>query len=193
MRRAIVVGTLLSLSLVACGKKEEVPEPQTSVPVASAPAGTPPVPPQAPPATQEAPPPPVAQAPAAAPEPPPVAAAPAAPQADTKAKAPAEERAAAEPGKSAAAPSRDEALALANKSGCLACHAVDNKVVGPAWKDVAARYKGDAGAHAQLVQKVKKGGQGNWTQVTGGMPMPPYSPRVADQDIDTLVRFILSL
>lgn len=84
-------------------------------------------------------------------------------------------------------------LDLAKKSGCLACHSVDKKVVGPAWKDVAAKYKGDAAAKASLVDKVKKGGKGNWNDVTGGVPMPPYSPRVADADIDTLVDFILTL
>jgi cytochrome c len=81
------------------------------------------------------------------------------------------------------------ALELAKKSGCLACHSVEKKVVGPAWKDVAAKYKGDAAIKAKLVDKVKKGGKGNW----GEVPMPPYSPRVADADIDTLVTFVLSL
>ncbi len=84
-------------------------------------------------------------------------------------------------------------LELAKKSGCLACHSVDKKVVGPAWKDVAAKYKGDAGAKAALVNSVKKGGKGNWTAVTGGVPMPPYSPRVADADIEKLVDFIIAL
>ncbi len=87
----------------------------------------------------------------------------------------------------------DGALGLAKKSGCLACHSVEKKVVGPAWQDVSARYKGDEGAKAQLVAKVKAGGKGNWTEVTGGVPMPPYSPRVADADIETLVDFVLSL
>ena len=84
-------------------------------------------------------------------------------------------------------------LDLARKSGCLACHSVDNKVVGPAWKDVSARYKGKDGARDQLIAKVKKGGKGNWTEVTKGVPMPPYSPRVADEDIAKLVDFILNL
>ncbi len=84
-------------------------------------------------------------------------------------------------------------LELAKKSGCLACHAVDKKVVGPAWKDVAAKYKGQADAKATLIEKVKKGGKGNWTDVTGGVPMPPYSPRVADADIEKLVDFVLGL
>ena len=84
-------------------------------------------------------------------------------------------------------------LDLAKKSGCLACHSVDKKVVGPAWKDVAAKYKGDANAKATLIDKVKKGGKGNWTKVTGGAPMPPYSPRVKDADIEKLVDFVLSL
>jgi len=84
-------------------------------------------------------------------------------------------------------------LELAKKSGCLACHSVEKKVVGPAWKDVAAKYKGDAKAKAELIDKVKKGGKGNWTQVTGGAPMPPYSPRVTDANIEKLVDFILGL
>ena len=84
-------------------------------------------------------------------------------------------------------------LDLAKKSGCLACHSVEKKVVGPAWKDVAAKYKGDAGAKDTLIEKVKKGGKGNWTEVTGGAPMPPYSPRVADADIEKLVDFVLGL
>jgi cytochrome c len=81
---------------------------------------------------------------------------------------------------------------LAKKSGCTACHAIDKKVVGPAWADVAKRYKGK-GAEADLIEKVKKGGKGNWTEVTKGVPMPPYSPRVADADIKELVNFILGL
>lgn len=87
----------------------------------------------------------------------------------------------------------EEGLDLAKKSGCLACHAVDKKVVGPAWQDVSKKYKGDAGAKATLIEKVKKGGKGNWTEVTGGVPMPPYSPRVADADIEKLVDFVLGL
>jgi len=83
--------------------------------------------------------------------------------------------------------------ALAKKSGCFACHAIDKKIVGPGWKDVAARYKGDAGARDSLIAKVKTGGKGNWTEVTKGVPMPPYSPRVKDADIATLVDFILKL
>ena len=89
--------------------------------------------------------------------------------------------------------SADANLDLAKKSGCMACHAIDKKVVGPAWKDVAAKYKGDAGARDLLITKVKKGGKGAWTDVTGGVPMPPYSPRVADADIETLVDFIMQL
>ena len=84
-------------------------------------------------------------------------------------------------------------LDLAKKSGCLACHSVEKKIVGPAWKDVAAKYKGDAGAKDRLVGKVKKGGKGNWTKVTGGAPMPPYSPRVSDENIGKLVDFIMGL
>ena len=81
------------------------------------------------------------------------------------------------------------AQALAQKSGCLACHSVDKKVLGPAYKDVAAKYKGDKTAEAKLVAKVKAGGSGVW----GPMPMPPNSPQVKDADIKTVVEWVLSL
>jgi cytochrome c len=89
--------------------------------------------------------------------------------------------------------SAEEGLDLAKKSGCLACHSVEHKVVGPAWMDVSKKYKGDAGARAALIKKVHTGGKGNWTAVTGGVPMPPYSPRVSDENIEKLVDFVLGL
>jgi cytochrome c len=79
--------------------------------------------------------------------------------------------------------------ALAQKSGCLACHAVDKKVLGPAFKDVAAKYKGDKSAEGKLVAKVKAGGSGVW----GPMPMPANSPQVKDEDIKSIVQWILTL
>lgn len=82
-----------------------------------------------------------------------------------------------------------DAQALAQKSGCLACHSVDKKILGPAYKDVAAKYKGDKGAEARLVAKVKAGGSGVW----GPMPMPANSPQVKDADIQTIVQWVLSL
>ncbi len=78
--------------------------------------------------------------------------------------------------------------ALAKKYNCLACHSVDKKIVGPAYKDVAAKYKGDAGAEARLVAKVKNGGSGVW----GPIPMPPNSS-VPDADVKALVKWVLSL
>ena len=78
--------------------------------------------------------------------------------------------------------------ALATKSGCLACHAVDKKVVGPSYKEVAAKYRNDKDAEAKLAAKVKAGGTGVWGQV----PMPPNS-QVSDADIKTLVKWVLSL
>lgn len=83
-------------------------------------------------------------------------------------------------------------LALAKKSGCFACHSIEKKIVGPGWKDIAARYKGKD-AKAALIAKVKAGGKGNWTEMTRGVPMPPYSPRVSDANIEKLVDFILAL
>ncbi|MCX7186329.1 MAG: c-type cytochrome [Methylophilaceae bacterium] len=81
------------------------------------------------------------------------------------------------------------AEALAQKSGCLACHSIDKKVLGPAYKDVAAKYKGDKTAEAKLVAKVKAGGSGVW----GPMPMPANSPQVKDADITTVVQWVLAM
>ncbi|HEX8010511.1 MAG TPA: c-type cytochrome [Casimicrobiaceae bacterium] len=78
--------------------------------------------------------------------------------------------------------------ALMKKDGCAACHAIDKKLVGPAYEDVAAKYKGDASAAAKLVDKVKKGGSGVW----GPIPMPPNA-QVSDADIKNLVDWILTL
>jgi cytochrome c len=76
---------------------------------------------------------------------------------------------------------------LAKKSNCLACHQIDKKSVGPAYKDIAKKYKGQDVA-AKLAEKVKKGGQGVW----GPVPMPPNAA-VPDADIKTLVDWILKL
>ena len=81
-----------------------------------------------------------------------------------------------------------DALALATKSGCMACHQVENKVVGPAYKEVAAKYKGQEGAVDMLSAKVKAGGAGVW----GPVPMPP-NVAVSDEDIKTIVTWIMTL
>lgn len=78
-------------------------------------------------------------------------------------------------------------LQLAQKYSCTACHAVDKKVVGPAYKDVAKKYAADKGAEARLIAKVKAGGSGVW----GSIPMPP-NPQVSDADLKTLVKWVLS-
>jgi cytochrome c len=77
--------------------------------------------------------------------------------------------------------------ALAKKHNCLACHTVDKKAVGPAYKDIAKKYKGQ-NVNAQLEQKVKKGGVGVWGQV----PMPP-NPAVPDGDLKKLVDWIVKM
>jgi len=76
---------------------------------------------------------------------------------------------------------------LAKVNNCTACHTIDKKMVGPAWVDVAKKYKGDKGAEAKLVEKVKKGGSGVW----GAVPMPPQAAKEAD--VRELVKFILAL
>jgi len=84
----------------------------------------------------------------------------------------------------------DEAKAkqLAQKYNCLTCHAVDKKLVGPAYVDVAKKYRGDKTAEAKLIIKVKNGGSGVWGQI----PMSP-NPTVSDADLKTLVEWVLSL
>ncbi|MGB8435413.1 MAG: c-type cytochrome [Burkholderiales bacterium] len=77
---------------------------------------------------------------------------------------------------------------LLKKNNCTACHAIDKKLVGPAYKDVAKKYAGDAGAEKMLSEKVKKGGKGTWGQI----PMPP-NPQVSDADITAMIKYILSL
>lgn len=77
-------------------------------------------------------------------------------------------------------------LDVAKKNGCLACHSVDKKLVGPSWKDVAAKYKGHKAD--ELVASIKGGSKGKW----GNVPMPPQA-KVSDADAKTLADFILGL
>ena len=81
----------------------------------------------------------------------------------------------------------DDQLKLATDKGCTACHNVDKKVIGPAYKEVAKKYKGDAKAADALAAKVVKGGSGVW----GPIPMPPN--KVTDDEAKKLVAWILAL
>ncbi len=94
------------------------------------------------------------------------------------------------PAKPAAAPAPPPSVApeqMLTKYGCTACHATDRKIVGPSFKDVANKYRGQ-NAEAALAQKIKKGGGGVW----GDVPMIP-NPQVPDPDLRVLVKWILSL
>lgn len=79
----------------------------------------------------------------------------------------------------------DEALAKAKN--CMSCHAIDKKLVGPAYKEVAAKYKGDAKAPAMLAAKIKAGGKGTWGQI----PMPPNN--VTEDEAKKLAAWVLAL
>ena len=86
-----------------------------------------------------------------------------------------------------AGPARaDDAAALATKYNCQTCHSVDKKIVGPSFKEVAAKYADDSGAVAKLEQKIKAGGSGVW----GEIPMPPNN--VPEEDLKALVEWILA-
>ena len=85
----------------------------------------------------------------------------------------------------------DDAMApqeLAKRKACLSCHGVDNRIVGPAFRDVAKRYKGQDGAEAKLIEKLRRGGSGTW----GPLPMPP-NPDLPAAEATTLVRWVLGL
>ncbi len=77
---------------------------------------------------------------------------------------------------------------IAKKNGCNACHAIDSKVVGPAWVEVARKYRGDGTARARLAGKIMRGGSGVW----GAMPMPG-TPGLSEAEADMLAEFVLSL
>jgi len=79
----------------------------------------------------------------------------------------------------------DEKIAQAN--GCMTCHQVDKKILGPSFKDIAAKYRGNKAAEATLAKKVKNGGSGVW----GDMLMPPNA-HVKDADIAALVKWVLA-
>jgi len=78
-------------------------------------------------------------------------------------------------------------MALAQAKNCMACHAVDKKLVGPAYKDIAAKYKGDGAAVDRLAVKIMKGGVGVW----GAIPMPA-NPQVSDAEAKKLAQWVLS-
>lgn len=75
---------------------------------------------------------------------------------------------------------------IASKNSCMGCHAMDKKVVGPSYKNIAAKYKGQPDAVEKLVKKVRVGGSGVW----GAVPMPGNN-RISDADAKTVVQWIL--
>ena len=78
-------------------------------------------------------------------------------------------------------------LVVARGNACLGCHAVDRKLVGPSFRQIAEKYKGDPQAVAKLSKKVRDGGSGVW----GVIPMPSH-PRMRDDEIQTVVRWVLA-
>jgi cytochrome c len=84
--------------------------------------------------------------------------------------------------------SNDKGLELIGASDCMACHAIDRKIIGPAYKEVANKYENNEANIDTLVSKIKKGGMGNW----GNVPMTPH-PDLPDADAKEMVKYILSL
>jgi cytochrome c len=77
---------------------------------------------------------------------------------------------------------------MVRKYNCVACHSNERKMVGPSFKDIAAKYSADAGAAEKLAKKIRAGGAGVW----GQMPMPP-NPQMSDTDALTLARYVLTI
>lgn len=85
-----------------------------------------------------------------------------------------------------------DARALATKNGCLGCHAVNNTVMGPAWRLVSKRYKNMPGAKESLINSVINGSQHKWTELTGGEVMPPQNG-APHEEVVKIVDYILGL
>ncbi len=174
------------LSLAACqSAPEKAPQAAAEQPAAAQPAATQPAagPAAAPAETAPAPAPVIEQVPAAPAQAlQPVQAAPAQPEAATP-KAPA-------PAAKPATITEKEALALAGKGNCLTCHKIEKRVVGPAWKDVAAKYRNDPNAAATIADHIKKGGSFGWK--FGNMP-PRGGSKISDADVAKLAGFIAGL
>lgn len=94
-------------------------------------------------------------------------------------------------GQQAAGAQTQDVQALLRDNGCAACHAVNAKQVGPAYSWIAHRYQGQSGMVDTLVGRVKDGAQGHWTDITGGVPMPP-NPQLSDEKARTMVEWILN-
>jgi cytochrome c len=82
----------------------------------------------------------------------------------------------------------NEAAALLQKAGCMACHSADKKILGPSFKEISAKYKGQS-VEAQLVKKIKEGGSGVW----GPIPMPANAGNLTDAEFKSVVSWMLSL
>ena len=89
-------------------------------------------------------------------------------------------------GESVALLSKEEAMQFAQKTGCFACHAIEKKLLGPAWKDVAARFNGNPDAEIYLMNKFASGGSGAW----GNIAMPGY-PDMSEADRRMLAKLVL--
>ena len=82
----------------------------------------------------------------------------------------------------------NDAKKLIKNNGCLACHSVKLKVLGPSFIDIANKYENNISSQQILVQKIKKGGSGNW----GNIPMMPH-PNITNDELNMMVRWILDL
>lgn len=82
----------------------------------------------------------------------------------------------------------DDGLTIAKRSGCFACHAIDERMIGPAWNDIAARYAKDSNAKDTLMTSLRKGSRGKW----GNVPMP-IQGRLSDADASIILDYLLSL
>lgn len=85
-----------------------------------------------------------------------------------------------------AAPAQDRTQQLLTANACIACHHIEQRLVGPSFREVAGKFSGVPGAAATLARKIKEGGTGNW----GNVPMPPH-PQISDAELDQIVSWVL--
>jgi cytochrome c551/c552 len=93
---------------------------------------------------------------------------------------------------SLAAQNRLQVDMLARTNGCYECHGTSRNMIGPSFESIAKHYVADTQGRAKLFSVIKNGGKGNWTEVTKGVPMPPHSGSLSDEEIRRLVDWVLS-
>ncbi len=82
---------------------------------------------------------------------------------------------------------------LLEKTGCLECHGLDKNIIGPTFKEIATQNKPEEGVQDRMALSIKNGSKGRWTELSRGVPMPPYSNLLTEKEIQSIVNWINGL